>query len=179
MPDEKTCVGHASPAAESTGATAMSAPYHLEQRQRLARSREEVFAFFTDAANLARLTPAFVGFRLLTPLPLPFVPGTLLDYRLRLFGVPVRWQSRIALVEAPERFVDVQVRGPYRSWQHEHRFAAVTGGTEVIDRVDYAMPLGPLGTLAHALFVRRTLASIFAYRRERLADLLGPELPAG
>jgi hypothetical protein len=151
--------------------------YRLEQRQRLARPREEVFAFFTDAGNLARLTPEFVGFRLLTPLPAPFVPGTLLDYQLRLLGVPVRWRSRIELVEAPRCFVDVQVRGPYRHWRHEHRFETVAGGTEVIDRVDYALPLGPLGALAHALAVRPMLARIFAYRRSRLVDLLGPELP--
>jgi hypothetical protein len=156
----------------------MSRPYRLEQRQRVARPRDEVFAFFTDAANLARLTPGFVGFRLLTPLPLPLIPGTVLDYRLRLLGVPVRWRSRIEVVEPPCRFVDVQVRGPYRHWRHEHRFEEIPGGTEVIDRVDYALPLGPLGALAHALAVRPMLARIFAYRRTRLAELLAPEPPA-
>ena len=153
--------------------------HRLTRTQRVARPREEVFAFFSDAANLAVLAPASVGFRLLTPFPIRMTPGTLLDYRLRLFGVPVRWRTRIELVEPPARFVDVQLAGPYRRWRHEHSFREIPGGTLIADAVDYELPLGALGTLAHALFVRRTLEHIFDYRRTRVAELLGPELDAG
>ena len=153
-------------------------PYRLTRTQRIARSREEVFAFFTDAANLARLAPPSVGFRLLTRLPIRMTAGTLLDYRLRLFGIPVRWRTRIELVEPPARFVDVQLAGPYRHWRHEHSFAEIPGGTLIADAVDYELPFGPLGTLTHAVIVRRTLARIFDYRRARVAELLGPELDA-
>ena len=152
--------------------------YRLTRNQRVARPREEVFAFFTDAANLALLAPPSVGFRLLTPLPIGMAAGTLLDYRLRLFGIPVRWRTRIELVEPPARFIDLQLAGPYRHWRHEHSFAEIPGGTLIADAVDYEMPLGALGTLAHALVVRRTLAHIFDYRRARVAELLGPELDA-
>ena len=152
--------------------------HRLTRTQRVARPREEVFAFFSDAANLAVLAPASVGFRLLTPLPVGMSAGTLLDYRLRLFGIPVRWRTRIEFVEPPACFVDVQLVGPYRRWRHEHTFRDIPGGTLIADAVDYELPLGALGTLAHVLFVRRTLERIFDYRRERVAELLGPELDA-
>jgi ligand-binding SRPBCC domain-containing protein len=151
-------------------------PYRLTRSQRVARPREEVFAFFTDAANLARLAPPSVGFRLLTPLPIRMTAGTLLDYRLRLFSVPVRWRTRIELVEPPARFIDVQLAGPYRRWRHEHSFREIPGGTLIADALDYELPLGPLGKLTHAVIVRRTLAHIFDYRHARVAELLGPEL---
>jgi len=153
--------------------------YRLTRTQRVARPREAVFAFFTDAANLALLAPPSVGFRLLTPFPINMTAGTLLDYRLRLSGIPVRWRTRIELVEPPARFVDVQLAGPYRRWRHEHSFREIPGGTLIADAVDYELPLGVLGTLAHAFFVRRTLEHIFDYRRARVAELLGPELDAG
>lgn len=152
--------------------------YVLHRKQSVPRPRDEVFAFFTDAANLALLSPDFVGFEMLTPLPVPFDAGTVLEYRLRLWGMPVRWATRIESVERSRRFVDVELRGPYRLWRHTHEFADVPGGTEVTDHVEYALPFGPLGAVAHALFVRRTLERIFDYRRERLAALLSPEAPA-
>ncbi len=98
--------------------------------------------------------------------------GALIAYRLRVAGVPFRWLTRIEVFDVEERFVDVQLRGPYRSWRHTHVFAEVPGGTLVRDRVEYELPLGPLGTLAHTLFVRRRLERIFAYRRRRIAELL-------
>jgi ligand-binding SRPBCC domain-containing protein len=108
---------------------------------------------------------------MLTPLPIHMRPGALIDYQLRLFGLPFRWRTRIATFAPPDRFTDVQVRGPYRYWHHLHEFRPVPGGTEVIDRVEYAMPYGPFGALAHALCVRRLLGRIFDYRRERLQAL--------
>jgi ligand-binding SRPBCC domain-containing protein len=145
----------------------------LERSQRLVRPPEEVFPFFADALNLQAITPAWLHFRVLTPEPLTMAVGTLLEYRLRLHGLPLRWLTRIEVWEPPVRFVDVQVRGPYRLWHHTHTFAPAGDGTLMGDRVRYALPLGPLGEVAHAVVVRRDLDRIFAFRhavvRARLA----------
>lgn len=147
--------------------------YVLERRQLVPRPRHELFAFFSEAANLERITPAFLHFRILTPLPVEMKAGTLIDYRLRLYGLPLRWRSRIERWEPGRSFTDVQLSGPYRSWVHRHEFHDAPGGTEVRDRVEYQLPLGPLGALAHALLVRRSVESIFDHRRRVIADLFG------
>jgi ligand-binding SRPBCC domain-containing protein len=100
-------------------------------------------------------------------------PGTLLDYKLRLHGVPVRWQTRIETWEPPARFVDIQLKGPYSLWEHTHLFEKGGDDATVIhDRVRYAIPLGPLGAIAHRLFVRRDLERIFDYRRSAITERL-------
>jgi ligand-binding SRPBCC domain-containing protein len=148
---------------------------HLLQREQLVpRPRSEVFAFFADAHNLERITPGFLSFRILTPAPIVLAPGTIIDYRLALFGLPFRWRTLIEAVEPGRRFVDVQLRGPYRSWHHEHLFEDAPGGTLVRDRVTYQLPFGPLGELAHALAVGRQLRTIFDHRRLAIAERLGP-----
>lgn len=126
---------------------------------------EQVFPFFADARNLERITPPWLRFRVLTPGEIPMAAGTRIDYRLRLHGLPLRWQSEITLWEPPLRFVDSQRRGPYRFWVHEHRFTAEAGGTRVLDSVDY---LPPGGRFADRLFVARQVAAIFAFRAEAL-----------
>jgi ligand-binding SRPBCC domain-containing protein len=108
-------------------------------------------------------------FRIVTPEPLVLTPGFVMDYRLRLFGLPFSWRSRIETFDPPHGFSDVQLRGPYRRWHHEHRFKPVAGGTQMVDHVDYELPGGPLGPVAHVLFVRSTLGRIFDYRRDRVA----------
>jgi ligand-binding SRPBCC domain-containing protein len=147
--------------------------YVLERSLVVPRSPAEVFPFFTDAANLERLTPKFLGFTILTPAPMEVKPGTVIDYRIRLNGVPLRWRTRIEEVVPNERFVDVQVRGPYKSWRHIHTFRPVPGGTALGDRVEYELPLGPLGALAHALVVKRQLRAIFDYRTQVMRELFG------
>lgn len=124
----------------------------------------EVFEFYADAANLERITPTWLGFRISTPQPIEMRPGALIEYRLRLHGLPVRWLTRIETWEPGERFVDVQVKGPYRLWHHTHTFEAHAEGTRVRDEVRYALPFGPLGELAHRLLVRRDLERIFDFR---------------
>lgn len=150
-------------------------PRLFESEIVLPRPRPEVFAFFSDAANLQELTPTWLHFRLDTPPPIALAEGALIDYRLRVRGVPVRWRTRIAAWEPPRRFVDEQLRGPYRLWHHEHLFEEADGGaaTRVIDRVRYAVPGGPLGTLVDRLLVRRDVEKIFAFRRQRLAERFG------
>ena len=141
-----------------------------ERQQFVPRPRDEVFAFFAEAQNLEMLTPAFLNFRILTPRPLDMRNGTLIDYRIRLGRIPMRWRTRIETFDAPLRFVDVQLSGPYRYWHHLHEFQDVPGGTWVIDWITYSLPFGFLGALAHWLFVRRALGRIFDYRQQRLAE---------
>lgn len=146
----------------------------LERRQRVEVPAERAFAFYGDAANLEPLTPPWLHFHLLTRQPLTLEAGALLDYRLRLHGVPIRWQTRIDAWEPPHRFLDSQARGPYALWEHTHLFEPDgDGATTIVDRVRYALPLGPLGGLAHRLFVRRDLERIFDYRRDGIARLIG------
>lgn len=148
--------------------------YRLERLQLLPRPREEVFAFFAEAANLELLTPDFLRFRILTPQPIRIQVGTQLDYRLHLFRLPLHWQSRIDTFDPPQCFTDRQLIGPYHHWHHVHEFFAVSGGTLVRDQVDYALPYGPLGRLVHACGVRPCLERIFDYRYQRLAALFPP-----
>jgi ligand-binding SRPBCC domain-containing protein len=131
----------------------------------LPRPIKDVFAFFADAANLDSITPPWLSFRMVTPVPVEMRVGTLLDYRLRIRGFPVRWRSKITAWELPHRFMDEQIRGPYRLWVHEHNFERQNGGTLVRDDVRYAVPFD---WLLHKLVVRPDVERIFAYRSESL-----------
>jgi ligand-binding SRPBCC domain-containing protein len=145
----------------------------LERTQIVPIPIAETFRFFSDARNLERLTPRFLNFKFLSTPPAVMTPNTIIDYQVRLYGVPVHWRTRIEVVEAPHRFIDVQDSGPYKSWRHTHTFKeAGDGGTEVIDRVEYAMPLGVLGGVAHYLFVARSLQQIFDFRSRELVALM-------
>ena len=146
----------------------------LERVQIVRRPIAETFRFFSDARNLPRLTPAFLQFKFLAPPHEVMHPGTSIDYQIRLYGVPVHWRTRIEVVEAPNKFVDVQEKGPYALWRHSHLFRDIGGGaTEMKDRVEYAMPLGALGEIAYHLFVARSLAQIFEFRERELAAIMG------
>jgi ligand-binding SRPBCC domain-containing protein len=145
----------------------------LEREQILPGDPDAVFGFFADAFNLEAITPPWLRFRIVTPGPVRMGPGTLIEYRLRLHGIPIRWHTRIEVWEPGSRFVDVQVRGPYRVWQHTHAFEPHERGTLVRDSVRYALGLGPIGRLAHAAFVRRDLERIFDFRQAEVARRLG------
>ena len=142
----------------------------LETTTRLPRSAESVFAFFADAGNLERITPPELCFEIVTPTPITVGEGTIIDYRLRLFGVPFGWRTRIAAWEPASHFVDEQVRGPYRSWTHRHTFEALGERTEMTDRVEYALPLQPAGDLVAPL-VRWQLGRIFRYRASAIEQI--------
>ncbi len=141
----------------------------LEREIVVARPLDEVFAFFADAFNLERITPPWLRFRILTLPPIEMREGLLIDYALRLHGVPIGWQSEITSWLPPAGFVDEQRRGPYRRWVHAHTFEERAGGTLVRDRVDYAVPGG---ALVDRLFVRRDLERIFAFRHEAIRSIL-------
>ncbi len=149
--------------------------YQLTRSQRLPIPLERVFAFFAEPRNLARITPPRLGFRIVTTGELIMAPGLTIEYRVSPLLVPQRWVSEITVFEPPHRFVDEQRVGPYRKWHHLHEFEAVPGGTEIRDVVTYALPLGPLGSLAHALLVRRQLEGIFAYRSRVVEGIIARE----
>lgn len=146
--------------------------YVLEREVSLPAPRERVFAFFADARNLERLTPPSLRFEILRPDEIRMRAGATIDYRLRISGVPIRWRTVIETWEPPLRFIDVQRRGPYAAWRHTHTFDETSDGTRMRDRVEYALPLGPLGHLVHRLFVARQLDDIFAFRERVVGELL-------
>jgi hypothetical protein len=146
----------------------------LERNQRVELPIAEAFAFYGDAHNLERITPPLLRFEVITPRPIEMGVGTLIEYRLRLHRLPVRWRTRIEAWEPPRRFVDVQVKGPYSLWEHTHTFEEDGPGATVIrDRVRYSIPFGPLGNLADRLLVQRDLRQIFDYRRDAVAREMG------
>ena len=173
----------------------------LESAMELPLPRAEVFAFFAAAGNLQKITPPELGLTIVTPADIVIRKDTLLEYRLRLFGIPLGWVSRISVWDPPVRFVDEQVRGPYTQWLHEHTFEEKTDGgarrpragggepgsvagsgapgasTIIRDRVRYRLPLEPLGDLALPL-VRLQLARIFAFRERAVRDALLPRADA-
>jgi len=134
----------------------------------LPRSLEEIFAFFSDAANLNAITPPWLHFRMVTASPIKMRVGTLIDYRLRIRGIPVSWTTRITVWQPPHLFVDEQLRGPYRFWRHRHEFESKGNGTLVKDLVNYAVPFD---FIAHGLLVKRDVRRIFAYREQQLRSV--------
>lgn len=146
------------------------AQFRLHTQLFVARDLDDTFAFFADAANLQRLTPPWVDFRILTPPPIAMAPGTLIDYEIRIHGIPIKWKTEISSWSPPHVFTDRQLRGPYWQWDHTHRFTAVDGGTLVEDDVIYR-PIG--GALINALFVRRDVERIFTFRQHEILKVFG------
>ncbi len=144
--------------------------FRLKTSLWLPQPADIVFSFFAEAGNLERLTPPWLRFRVLTPLPLRMAAGTRIDYRLRYRGVPLRWRTEILAWEPPHRFVDRQIKGPYRRWVHEHVFVEQNGGTLATDHVEYAL-LG--GALLKSLLIGRDVERIFAFRRQRMLEIFG------
>lgn len=152
----------------------MMMPIHTLRREQVVDAPPDaVFAVFADPFKLEAITPPLLRFAVVTPPPIAMGVGTFIQYRLRVHGVPVRWDTLIQAWEPPHRFVDVQVRGPYRLWHHTHELARLDDDrTLMCDTVRYALGFGALGALAHSLIVRRDLEAIFAYRAQRVPQLL-------
>lgn len=137
--------------------------------------REQAFAFFADAGNLEAITPPELGFQIITPQPINIRQGTLIDYRLKLHGIPMAWRTEISMWEPPFRFVDMQLRGPYSQWIHTHTFTEPEPGKTLIeDEVRYRLPFEPFGDIIHSL-IRGQLDRIFDFRQESVRKLIKPE----
>lgn len=150
--------------------------YTLERVQRLPISIEEAWDFFSSPLNLRDITPAYMRFQVLSDPKWVgrMYPGQIITYTVRpVLGIPLFWMTEITHVREGEFFVDEQRVGPYALWHHQHHFKPIEGGVEMTDLVHYRLPLGPLGTLAHALFVRRQLEEIFDYRYQVLEKRFG------
>ncbi|MEO8137763.1 MAG: SRPBCC family protein [Betaproteobacteria bacterium] len=152
----------------------MRGDFRLDTSLWLPLPRAQVFDFFADAFNLERITPAFLRFTVTTAPPIAMVAGALIDYRIGLHGLPIAWKTKITLWEPPVRFVDTQLRGPYRQWVHTHTFDEVDNGTLVKDAVRYRAP-GPgwFAALASRLLIARDVTRIFEYRHDALQQALG------
>ena len=149
------------------------AEHTLTRTLKIALPRQRVFEFFADAGNLERITPPELNFHILTPRPIEVRQGTLIDYKLRLRGLPMRWRTEISVWDPPSKFVDRQLSGPYRQWIHRHSFTELGPEETLIeDEVRYRLPLEPLGDVAHFI-VRRELAYIFDFRQKAVAQILG------
>lgn len=145
--------------------------YTLFREQLIPRPLDETFSFFAEPRNLEAITPPWLRFEIVSA-PAKLKAGSEIVYRLKWHGFPLRWKTDIEVWSPPATFRDVQKSGPYLLWRHTHRFIATDEGTLMTDHVEYALPLGLLGNLAHALWVHRDVEKIFDYRRERIAELL-------
>ncbi len=132
---------------------------------------EDVFSFFSKADNLERITPPNLGFQILTPRPIEMRQDAVIDYRIKLSGIPMRWRSLIPVWNPPHEFVDEQVHGPYKTWIHRHSFTNLGGRTRMTDYVRYELPFTPLGDLAYPL-IKKQVRDIFAFRNKRIPELL-------
>lgn len=144
--------------------------YTLQSEICVPSARNVVFEFFSRADNLQVLTPPWLHFSILSPNPIEMKTGARIRYRLRLHGIPLRWESEIAAWDPPHRFVDEQRSGPYRLWIHEHQFLEHEGGTTVRDTVQYSVAGG---FLVNRVFVTPDLRKIFEFRRQKIAEIFG------
>ncbi len=145
---------------------------HLRTQMIAPVSVKEAFAVFEDPRNLARITPPWLNFRIVTPEPIVMAKDAVFDYTLQWLGLPLRWRTLITEYEPPFHFVDEQTKGPYVLWRHRHRFHPTEEGTLVSDDVDYILPLGPLGRAAHKAVVAAQLKKIFRFRQDALNQML-------
>lgn len=147
--------------------------YQIHRELWVPRTLPEVFEFFSRVENLEKITPPWMRFRILTPLPVEMKQGATIAYALRVRGIPLQWLTEIERWNPPVEFIDVQAKGPYRFWRHTHRFSEGDGGVSISDVVEYALPFGLLGHLINRFQVARDLSRIFDYRTERVRALLG------
>jgi len=174
MSDTQTLDTSPAPEALLRVEPAGSGTWRLRAAQIIPVDRDRLFPFFADPSNLARITPSAMRFEILTRAPILMAEGTLIDYRIRVCGLPLRWRTLISRWDPPREFVDAQLRGPYATWVHRHRFTGLADGLTLMeDDVTFRLPLGRLGALVGPL-VRRQLMQIFRFRARAIAELLSP-----
>ncbi len=147
--------------------------YLLHREQMVPKPLASVFDFFAKAENLGAITPPWMRFSFASPPPAKMKRGVIIRYALRVHGFPISWVTEIERWDPPFEFVDVQKKGPYRLWRHKHTFSEASGGTRVVDDVHYALPLGILGRVVHALQVRKDVQQIFDYREQQIRERFG------
>ena len=160
-----------SPKPENLDSKSLMTTYQLLREQTISRPLEEVFTFFADAKNLETLTPRWLNFEILTPGRIPMQAGAIIQYALRLRGIPINWTTSIAVWNPPFEFVDVQLHGPYVLWHHRHTFESIGNNTRMTDEVHYRLPFGWIGNAAHSLMVRRDLQMIFDFRQRTIDEI--------
>ena len=146
--------------------------FELLKPQIIDSSMESVFDFFSKPENLKTITPAKLSFNIITPTPILMGKGTVIDYTIRLFKIPIHWRTLITKYDPPHEFIDEQIKGPYNFWHHTHKFKQVDGGVEISDKVIYSIPMGIIGQVLHFLWIKRDLEKIFLYRKKVFEDLL-------
>jgi len=147
---------------------------HLfKSEQLMPRPVEQVFDFFKRPENLDAVTPKNLGFKILTPSPIIMQKGAVIDYTIQIYGIPMQWQTLITDYNPPCSFTDTQVKGPYKTWIHTHRFSAQGDGTLMVDEVEYSIAYGLIGEMARILFVKREIEKIFNHRRKIMNQVFG------
>ena len=146
-------------------------PHILIRETVLNGSIEEVFDFFSKAENLDKITPPILGFRIITPLPVEMKKGTLIDYKIKLNGIPFNWRTEITKWDPPNCFEDTQLKGPYKMWIHEHKFIERNNKTFMTDTVRYISPGGAFEFIPHNLIVKKKVDFIFDYRQKIFDEL--------
>ena len=131
---------------------------------------DKVFDFFSKPENLSEITPAKLGFNILTPSPIKMEKGTLIDYTIKLMGIPLRWRSLITDYDPPKKFVDEQLKGPYSYWHHKHTFKEVDGGILIIDEITYALPIQAFRRIVHPVLIKTQLNQIFDFIFQTIKD---------
>ena len=147
--------------------------YELKRKVFISAPVEEVFSFFSAAENLNLITPPWLHFKILTPLPVLMKKNALIDYSIKILGLRMTWNTEITVWQPPVRFVDRQINGPYRVWEHTHQFEEKGGGTQMEDVIRYAVPGFVLSPLIHFLLVRPRLEKIFTFRETSIQEYFG------
>lgn len=148
--------------------------YTLKRQQRLPVSIDQLWEYMASPENLANITPDYLSFKIKSELPSKMYPGLIIQYTVRpVMGIPMTWVTEISHVQNHQFFVDRQLKGPYKTWHHQHHFTEIEGGVEMTDEVNYELPLGFLGRIAHSLFVKKQLNSIFDYRIKKMEETFG------
>ena len=150
--------------------------YELTFDQFILRPIDTVFAFFEKPENLEKITPTRLGFKILSPQPIQMEEGRVIDYCIRIMGIPVLWRTLITSYDPPNSFVDEQIKGPYSLWQHTHIFRSENGGTSIRDHIRYVIPLGIVGKLANVVWVRNDVKDIFNYRKKIIEEVFCDKL---
>ena len=153
----------------------MNKEYYLEKHQFIAKSKNEVFDIFKTPENLEQITPSNLNFKIYTPSPILMDKGTLIEYRIKLLGIPIYWKTLINEYHPPEYFSDIQLKGPYSKWDHTHVFKECKNGTMMIDKIIYSIPFGIIGRIAHSIWVKEELNRIFNYRYDIIEKIFKGE----